>query len=65
MQEIHTFNEIKLLRSNLRHELRYHENHVKMHSREIISAYQMFLTKTILDKGIHSILNYFFKEKKG
>ncbi|MGD9928436.1 MAG: hypothetical protein AB7U05_00340 [Mangrovibacterium sp.] len=64
MRKIHSINEIKLHRTNLKHELRYHEDNLRLETNKIVSAYKLFLTNALLEKGIHSIITYFVKQKQ-
>ncbi len=60
--QISSFTEIKLLRNNLKRELRYAEERIENETLIIIGGYKSWITYNIIEKGITYSLNLVFRK---
>lgn len=68
MEKISTYNEIKLLRQNLKYRIQNKENKLKRQSTGLISGINTMIIAPLVEDGIHAIIRYLtnkFQQKKG
>lgn len=64
MNKIRTLSEIRLKKENLRYKLRNEEKRLLLDSEALLITFNKIIITPILEKGLKSILKYFFKERK-
>ena len=62
MKTAKTLTEIKLMRRNLQHELRFVEDKIKLHSGELVSDYKRMLIGTAMQQGALILLKIMSKK---
>lgn len=60
--QIGSLREIKLLRRNLKKELRYSEERIENEAYAIIGGYKSWITYNIIEKGVAYSLNFVLKK---
>lgn len=60
--EIRSITEIKLLRRNLKKELRYSEQRITNDVYAIIGGYKAWITYNVIEKGVNYSLNFILKK---
>ncbi len=63
MQTINTLSELRLLRENLRTQLRHHEEKIKVQSRVVVSDYKSLAYGMMLEKGFLILLRFLLNKK--
>jgi len=64
MRTLNTLTEIKLLKKNIKSQMQYHEDKIKLQSGEVITGYKSIVYGIIMEQGVLLLLRYFIRKKR-
>ena len=64
MRTLSTLTEIKLLKKNIKSQIQYHEDKIKLQSGNVIAGYKSMVYGIMVEQGVLILLRYFTRRRR-